>query len=167
MQSIWLTLVESIDFDATLSGQIISLTLGQLVAIDKDLIIDGSGLVAHVQISGNNAVRVFSIPSGVIVTLNQLDIINGLGSVSSGGGIESYGELTLNDCTLSDNSADWGGGIFSAGILSVNRCTVSDNTATGNGGGILNEFGGTLTVNDSTFTGAFGAYSGASATRAT
>ena len=54
--------------------------------------------------------------------------------------------LTLNQCTLSGNSATrnliGGGGIFNYGALTLNQCTLSGNHSGADGGGIDN-FGGT------------------------
>ena len=61
--------------------------------------------------------------------------------------------MTLNQCTLSGNSAPsygYGGGIFNYGTLTLNQCTLSGNSVTyehgdngGLGGGIYNNLGGT------------------------
>jgi hypothetical protein len=59
-----------------------------------------------------------------------------------GGGIY-IGEthiVTLNDCVIKDNEADFGGGIFNHGQLFMNRCTVSNNQASHDGGGIHNYY---------------------------
>ena len=55
------------------------------------------------------------------------------------------GTLTLNQCTLSGNSAT-GGGIYGGGgiynavaQLTLNQCTLSGNSATDDGGGIYND----------------------------
>jgi hypothetical protein len=61
-------------------------------------------------------------------------------TISCGGGIY-IGEthiVTLNDCTIKDNEAEEGGGICNRGQLYMNRCTVSGNTAMSEGGGIYN-----------------------------
>src|SRR5262249_55278367 len=104
-----------------------------------------------------------------------------------GGAIWNGGTLTVNGCTLADNTADLtygvhgvvgylglGGAIYNAGTLTVsNNSTLAYNSAgdrlhvlngyCGNGGGIYN--GGTLTVSGSTlaYNTAFGSgsyYSG-------
>jgi hypothetical protein len=57
-----------------------------------------------------------------------------------GGGIYISGghSVTLNDCVIKDNQADEGGGIYNEGQLTMNRCTVSGNSAIYAGGGIYN-----------------------------
>ena len=91
---------------------------------------------------------VFTIPSGVVVTLQDLNIRHG--DAYLGGGVNNQGTLTVQNCTFSRNSAYEGGGIYnSGGILTVQNSTFSENTSADFGGGIYNS-GGTLTVQDST-----------------
>jgi predicted outer membrane repeat protein len=76
-----------------------------------------------------------------------------------GGGIENYGDLTLRDCQVTQNSARGGGGVSSrTGSLTVINCTISENVARGDGprgeecggGGGLKCSSGTMTVLNST-----------------
>jgi len=58
-----------------------------------------------------------------------------------GGGGIYIGEthiVTLNDCVIKDNEAEVGGGIWNNGQLYMNRCAVSGNSAVYGGGGIYN-----------------------------
>ncbi|MDA0246264.1 MAG: hypothetical protein OT477_22875 [Chloroflexi bacterium] len=130
------------------------LLLNELV-INKDLTIQGN---MPITVSGNNAVRVFSVNSGTFVTLDSLTIANG-NSASSGGGIYNNGTLTVNNSTLSGNtaSASFAGGIYNNGTLTVNNSTITANTAFF-AGGIYNN--GTLTVNNSTLSGNTADYGG-------
>jgi predicted outer membrane repeat protein len=73
-----------------------------------------------------------------------------------GGGIRNYGALTLNNSTVSYNTAPAdsgrGGGIYSRsiGTLTLNDSTVSHNSAGGDGGGIYNAgVGAALALDDS------------------
>ncbi len=69
-----------------------------------------------------------------------------------GGGIYSFGTLTVTNSTISGNSAvHFGGGIYSSGTLTVTNSTTSGNSAR-YGGGICN-YEGTLTVTNSTISG--------------
>jgi uncharacterized repeat protein (TIGR01451 family) len=70
-----------------------------------------------------------------------------------GGGIYNEGTLTLNSSIISGNTADSGGGISSDGTLTLNNSTISGNTVTFVGGGIDNQQGGTLTLHNSTVSG--------------
>jgi len=86
----------------------ITLTSGALT-INKDLDIEGPG-PRKLRISGNNASRVFVIQSGN-VTLAGITITDGLADANSpiiastGGGILSFGSLTLRNDVVSDNQA--------------------------------------------------------------
>jgi predicted outer membrane repeat protein len=89
-----------------------------------------------------------------------------LGGGSDGGGaIENFGSLTIHGGTLSGNTSDQqGGAIYNrGGSVTIDLgCKLSGNTAdpssfgwgpnTGAGGGISN-FGGTVTISDSTLSG--------------
>ena len=79
------------------------------------------------------------------VSISGLTIENG--SASSGAGIDNNGTLTLNNDTLSDNSASGrnGGGIYNTGTLTLSNDTLSDNSAQ-YGGGVSN--GGTMTLSN-------------------
>ncbi len=75
----------------------------------------------------------------------------------SGGGVANFGgELIIESCTISHNSADPtnnadGGGIFTKnGPLTINNSTVSYNSAGGAGGGIEREAGPTAVISNST-----------------
>jgi len=114
---------DSITFAPHLSGQTITLT-SALPSLTSNLTIDGTSLASHVQISGNNIYQVFYISSGTVI-LTHLDITKG--------------------------KASFGGGIYNSGgsTLTVNNSTLSGNSATSEGGGIYNKSSGTLTVNNS------------------
>jgi len=116
-------------------------------------------LGASVTISGNNAVQVFLVDSGVTATLSGLTISGGM-TTQSGGGISNAGTLSVTDCTISHNSTSTGsggggGGVYNAGTLTIIGSTVSGNTANPQdynaGGGIYDA--GTLTVNGCTISG--------------
>jgi hypothetical protein len=63
------------------------------------------------------------------------------------GGVNSYGALTMDHCTLSNNIADHGGALENDhGTTTMTYCTVSDNrTTVGGGGAIFWEGQATLT----------------------
>jgi uncharacterized repeat protein (TIGR01451 family) len=115
-------------------------------------------------ISGNTA----SIDGGGVY--NWRGILNVVSSTLKsnrggvdGGGIATFGPsfttLTMNNCTVSGNTASYGGGAiasgsdtpgFSSPVMELTACTLSDNSA-GNGGGIEN--GGDTTLSSCTFSG--------------
>jgi hypothetical protein len=131
----------------------ITLTSGTL-AINNSVTITGPA-ANLLTISGNNASTVFTVNSGT-VTISGLTIANGQGGAEGGGIFNSPGStLTVSNCTFSGNTASvFGGGIFNGpgSTLTVSDCTFSGNTSSGGGGGIENYYG-TLTVNNSTFSG--------------
>lgn len=133
----------------------IELTSGELI-ITNTITMMGTG-ANQLTISGNNRSRVFYIPVGTTVVLNDLTIAHGNAGSDFGGGINNQGNLTLNNCILMSNYAQTqGAGIWNNNILMVNHTTFQNNstsTSNGSGGGIFNS-GGTVTVNDSDFTGA-------------
>ena|GEM_PF-780406 len=135
--------------DFSVAGTII---LSSTLSITRDLAISGPG-ASNLAISGNNAVRVLSVPGGQTVNISDVTIENGNGYASTyGGGIYiNSGTLTLSNCTISGNSASYGGGIFNYdGAVMLTNCAVSANSA-GIGGGIYD--GGVLTATNSTLSG--------------
>ncbi len=126
--------------------------------ITDDLTITGPDV--GVTISGNNAVSVLSIHSGV-VNLYNLTITGGHArDYYAGGGIlNDGGTLTIINSTISGSRAQAGGGIYSNDVtLTILTTTISDNTAE-YGGGVFNGTRGALTVIASTISGN-SAYSG-------
>ena len=73
-----------------------TITLTAEITIAADTTIDGSG--QDVTISGNNAVQVFTVNTGVTLNLNEVSIANGYvaGTLNNygGGGIYNSGTLT-------------------------------------------------------------------------
>ena len=82
---------------------------------------------------------------------------------AGGGIYNDHSTVTLNSCTLSGNSASLGGAIFTnalasgAGTLTLNNSTVSYNSADNSGGGIFSDGAdlgnANLAVNSSTLNG--------------
>jgi predicted outer membrane repeat protein len=141
----------TLTFAPTLSGSTIN--LNSVLNLTGSLTIDASGLSNGITINGSKATSLFVVNPGTTVVFNSLIIANGAaGGANAGGGIYNSGTLTLNQCTVSGNSAGAGGGIANNNVLTLNQCTVSGNSAlTDNGGGINNI--GYLTVNECTFSG--------------
>ncbi len=123
----------------------ITLTNGT-IEIDEDLNIVGPRF-GSVVVNGANLATVFQIDAPSTVELSGITIEGGAspGNPAGAGGINNYGTLTINDCTVTNNVATYGGGgINNFGTLTVTRSTVTNNSAAF-GGGIANE--GTATVN--------------------
>jgi len=126
---------------------------------------------------------IFTIASGVNVTIINLTLNDGNILLNNGGAIDNSGNLTVNSSTFTNNkelmgnggaicnenggtltvdnstfnnnsgSPGPGGAIDNSGTLIVENSIFTNNSADSYGGAINNENGGTLTVNTSTFTG--------------
>jgi hypothetical protein len=130
---------DTITFDASLNGQTITLTGGE-ITIDKALTIDGPG-AALLTVSGNNAGRIFNITSGAPVTIDGLTLQEG-SAASWGGAIYSESALTLTNTNFISNTAvDGSGAVYAFGATSITDGKFQGNEADG--------YGGALEVNDS------------------
>jgi predicted outer membrane repeat protein len=131
--------------------------------IDKPLTIKGAGAGKTI-VDGNQAGSVFAIGASspnIDVTLSSITITHGSGTteygVTYGGGVLNFGGLTVEGCTISDNSAYYGGGIISFGTAIIKSSNIRGNSATWGGGigqGIMGSVvAKTLSVSDSTISG--------------
>jgi len=164
---------DNITFDASLSGQTITLTSGELV-ISSDMTITGLGQ-DNLAISGNNASRVIRISTGT-TTISQIAITDGLVTGVSnafGGGIHVGGDFfnagaslnLLNSMVFGNNINIGSGNAFGAGIYidqsstsNITNSIISDNsinTGSGNafGAGIYIEGNITSSIANSTISG--------------
>jgi hypothetical protein len=151
---------DTIQFDAALNGQTITLTSAELV-IDRNITITGPGsdLLAVSRPSDVGRFRIFHIMPGHTVTIEGLTIQGGFADASGGGGIfNQQATLTVNNCAVLGNvsdSGEGGGGIYSPGgmltvvnsIVRLNRAGFTFGTPFGYGAGIR---GGPLTIIHST-----------------
>ncbi|MBP2045281.1 beta strand repeat-containing protein [Methanobacterium aggregans] len=104
------------------------------ITIDKNMIIQGLSQNGTI-INGTDTNWIFSITSGVNVTILNLTFTNGI--AYDGGAILNHGILSISDCTFTENTAtNWGGAIFNNGVLSISDCTLTENTALHGGGAI-------------------------------
>jgi len=132
-------------------------TLTNPITIAANTTVDGSGQA--VTISGNNAVQVFSVNTGVTLSLKGLTIANGENTITEGGGgVGTWGgTVNIDFSTFIGNRAYSGGAVYCRGCtLTVSHSTFSGNTGLDSmsyGGGISTYDGGTVTVSDSTFSG--------------
>jgi hypothetical protein len=137
-------------------------TIDDIVSINTSLTIAQwpGGSPAVVDGTGGNTV--ITVASGVDVTIDQLTVTGGSGQYE-GGGINNAGNLTVDDSTISGNTANdsfgeggEGGGIHNAGTLSVDDSTISNNSVSGigdeggGGGGGIYSYNGTVSIDDST-----------------
>lgn len=145
----------TISFAPGLQGTI---TLDSQLLINKNLTIDGPG-ANLLSLSGNNTSRVFEIANGATVTLEGLTIANGFANNASGGAIENYGTLTVDNSRVTNNRAVYGGGIHNVGNLTLQNSTVDNNTASYDGGGLYVDMG-TVNIYNSTISGNQADYGG-------
>jgi hypothetical protein len=153
---------DTITFSPSVFGtpQIITLRGTELLIADE-LNINGPG-AGLLTISGNNASRIFKVEAvnkagEYPVTLSGLSVTGGnAGSdpgVLGGGVLHVGGVLTIQNSTLSGNTAGHGGGIASLRRLTVQNSTVSGNAAQFRSGGGIYSLGGWLNVQNSTVSG--------------
>ncbi len=106
---------DTITFNASLTGETITLSQGSLVLSGSGgtITIDGS-VAAPLTISGGGAAQDFVIGAHVTAIIQNLTISGGSTS-GDGGGIGNMGNLTLNNCIITGNTAgDAGGGVWSS-----------------------------------------------------
>jgi hypothetical protein len=107
-------------------------TYYEIVEIPKSLNIIGAGKSSTI-VDGQGSVpreskeifftgSVFTIPSGVTATFEDITIQNGNGP--NGGGIRNEGTVTLMDSVISGNRAGTGGGICNWGTMTVTDCII-------------------------------------------
>ncbi len=102
-------------------------------------------------IDANQQSRVISVRGDAVVALAGLTMTGG--KADYGGGIHSSGVVTVTNCAISGNSANYiGGGIYNLGgaKLTVTNSQISENSARITGGGINNGSYGIVTITDST-----------------
>lgn len=115
------------------------------------LVLAGSGMHATTVSGGfDGSGPVFTIAAGAGVTIENMSITGG--QAPNGGGIETAGNLTLEDDEVAFNEAtgsapgaggDGGGVDVAGGVLSISDSAIVSNEATGRGGGIYTQ-GATL-----------------------
>ncbi len=170
----------TVDFNNSLNGGTLTLTLGELSVISKTLTIDASSLSVGITLDGGGNSRILTVGSG---TVNILGVRFTRGfAPADGGAIYAFSSslLTLTDCGFFDNEAGqhggaidcslsdltldntWiaynlagghGGGIRITGATSdliATSSTISNNTASGGGGGIRASSAGSVTLRTST-----------------
>lgn len=144
-------------------------TIYENLTINKDLKILGSGKISTI-INGQSLGSCIIISSGVTCTLSMFSIRNGVSP--RGAGIKNQGNLTINNCEISNNTAYdknymyvYGGGIYNQGVLTITNSVLHNNTvskgqdyAGGYGGAIYNS--GTLNMEKTTLDSNFARVTG-------
>jgi len=162
---------DMIKFAASVNNGTLNLSTGEFFVLESLSVVGPGAELLSINAGGQS--RVFSIGSGVPVSLSGLTLTGG--AADFGGAIWSQGALTLTRsvvsgnvaeyygggiyanstttvlsyCELSDNHAEMGGAIFASdeAELSIADCTITDNTALTAGGAIHSDSdGGSPTV---------------------
>jgi hypothetical protein len=110
--------------------------------------LDGGG---DLTLDGNDAHRLFSVPSNVTLELQGLTLTHGV--ATEGGAVLVDGTLVLEDVTVEDNTATGGvggGGILNRGDLVVRSSRILGNTAVSGGGISTSGVGHDEFISDST-----------------
>ncbi|EIJ41748.1 hypothetical protein BegalDRAFT_0838 [Beggiatoa alba B18LD] len=121
---------------------IISLTSTLSINNNGSLTIIGNG-AENTIISGSDTVRVFLVNAGTKAKITRLNITHGMTSL--GAGIALSGQLILEDCIISNNTAEYGAGItafYSDNsappiALTITRCLLTQNQSMNWGGAIM------------------------------
>jgi predicted outer membrane repeat protein len=123
------------------SGTVLLSSQLELNPVAAGTVVNIKGAVGGDTISGQGTSRVLAVDdlTGVRTFLNLTNINISEGSVlGDGGGIYNKdGSVTLNNCSVANNTASSGsgGGLFAGGVLSLTNSTVSRNSASQSGGG--------------------------------
>jgi len=125
------------------------------LVINKNLTLIGNNQETTI-IDGNHVGNCIKIVSNTTVKISGFTIKNGTQGRdlydTFGGGINNWGNLTLENSTIRDNTAVGAAGIYNQGTISINRVTIRNNHADSDfGGGIFNDRGN-LTLKNSTIT---------------
>ncbi len=138
---------DMIVFRHTLEGQ--TITLGSELTVDSQVDVVGRG-ADLLTVSGNNAVRIFNVSSGVTAKIRDLKIANGNYASGYGGAVVTAGNLTLTGVEIVNSTSQAGGAIYAnGGTLSVVSSTLANNYGQYVGGAVyLN--GATTTFTNST-----------------
>ena len=155
---------DAISFDPSLDDGTIELTLGELTITDSVTIEASPG--ADITINAGGQSRIFNIDDGnpstsINVVIDGLTLTGGYASGPTladdlGGAIFSNESLTLQNSTITGNTAaQSGGGIWASanagGTTTIANCTISANYASYQGGGVfVQTAGGATTIQDST-----------------
>jgi predicted outer membrane repeat protein len=153
--------------DSANSGDIIRVKAGvytENLYINKNITLIGENQENTV-IDGNHQSNCVTVSKSTvhIVGFTIKNGIEPLNSRSHGGGIRNVegGILTVENSTITDNSAKYGGGIYNFGTMTLKGVTVKNNHATPyDGGGICHENYFDLTIENSTISNNYAKYGG-------
>jgi hypothetical protein len=131
---------DTIVFASNLSGTISLTTIGDTsygpsaLAITDTLTINGANGGTGITIAGGTTTRLFIVPTGGSLTLNDITLSGGTAAGFAGGSGEMGG----------GGSAGLGGAIYNQGTLTLTGDTLANNQAIGGAGGSGNQSSGLL-----------------------
>ena len=140
--------------DCTLTANSAGKDAGAIYNEEATMNLDNCTLTANVAADDGGAIGTW----GGAVNMNRCTITANVavnddaGGIFVEGGAGTYAVMTLNDCTLTENSAFDNAGAIEiwGGAVIMNHCTIANNSASDTGGGFHNY--GTLTLNHCTLT---------------
>ena len=127
-----------------------TITLASQLVIDKNLIIEGNGVV--ITRDGNNYGLLQISSNTAVVNISRVHFKGSNGSINGSAIFLNQGTLTVESCIFSGNRSNYNGGAvyITDGNVTIKGCTFYGNSAN-NGGAISN--GGTLTLTGNLFFG--------------
>ena len=140
---------------------------GPLPTITANVTVDGGG--GGIEISGNNATRIFNVTTGATLTVKNIALSHAFSGNGDGGAVASTGALNADNVKFLNNatSASWSGSaILCWGPLTITNCEFGFNT--GGGGAVKPRSSGAITTitgsyfhDNSSTSSAGGGYGGA------
>ncbi len=128
---------------AKIGSGIFSLTQPSALTIDSDVTIRPALASDRITITRspltNPNFRIFEVASQVTVTLQGLDLVDGVALAGDGGAIRSAGTLKLQQVNIRDSHASGKGGAIAVEVgasLEMFESTIVDSTSGSHGGGI-------------------------------
>jgi hypothetical protein len=109
------------------------------------VVVDGGGKIV---LDGRDAIQHFYVLGGGSLTLNNITLFDGGGTLGGAIYVETAGAVTVNNAYIVSSGANAtnGGSIYNKGTLSLNDVEIGASNASGDGGAIYNE-GGTASLN--------------------
>jgi predicted outer membrane repeat protein len=108
------------------SIQIAAATYQENLSIPFNLTLNGANEATTI-VDGTNTANVFTVGTGISLTLLNLTIKNGVG-YSGGGGVNNSGTLTVNKSNFYVNTALSGGAILNTGTATISDTNFSSNS---------------------------------------
>jgi predicted outer membrane repeat protein len=142
---------DTVNFDSSLAGNVLYLSDGPLL-IQSSLTLNGG--TNHLTISADEVSGVLAVSGGVVVSISNLEVIDGQANTGAGLKITKTTsvtpQVTLTRVSFVSNQAVVdGGAIYSDGAkLTIIECNISQNSAGDDAGGVF-AIRGTLEVRNS------------------